>query len=246
MKNIQVTSQEVLAIREENKNLLNARSYQTHADRYRALAKKFSRSEWTIRWVCQGREYLDVGGFIENVANHEASTTRAIDNNDALEIRERYNANLYDAYDLANKYAVSYSTIRRILLGKTYRDVGGPTFTAEDLAKRADKKPLDWGSRTLTARARVNRKTNPIPPKPMNLATLDSHDVSQDSRSLTDEESKLNGMDVFIIRSSYKNGKSINDILINFNLNYNSICDIIEGRIFTSRGGPISKINVVC
>lgn len=222
MKKQLIANSIVLEIREANKKLLDM-GKTTHAARYRELSKRFSLSEWSIRWICQGREYVGAGGFIERF-DHEGGFNRAISDTEALSVKIEFNKNA-TVIDLANKYNVSPVTIKRILLGKTYRNVGGPLALSSVISERMGNKT----SLAINALAKSAMITAP---------RVISHPPQTTPIKSVSSTPNLSTIDVFLIRTGYSFGASIEALQIQFRLSRQTVVEIINGKMFPNLPGP--------
>jgi len=69
------------------------------------------------------------GGFRGSVNRGEYNPSTAVSNNVVERIRREYFDGHASADKLSIKYGVSASSVKRMLLGVSFRDAGGPTFT---------------------------------------------------------------------------------------------------------------------
>lgn len=222
MKKQSIANSTVLEIRETNKKLLDM-GKTTHATRYRELSNRFGLSEWSIRWICQGREHIRAGGFIERF-DHEGGFNRAISDAEALALKLEFSKNA-TVIELANKYKVSPVTIQRILLGKTYRNVGGPLAFKSSIKKRMGNK----SSLVINTLAKPAMVTAP---------RIISHPPQATPIKSVSSTSNLSTIDVFLIRTGYSFGASIEALQIQFRLSRQTVVEIINGKMFPNLPGP--------
>jgi Mor family transcriptional regulator len=77
----------------------------------------------------------------------------------------------------------------------------------------------------------------------MNLiVAASSTPVNNDRRSLSVEESSLNTIDIYLMRTSYNSGSTIEYLALKYNLPQNSIVDVINGTIFSDKPGCIQDV----
>ena len=230
MKKQLISNTTVLDIREANKKLLDM-GRTTHAPRYRELSNRFSLSEWIVRWICQGREYSNVGGFIERF-DHEGGFNRAVSDNEALQVREHFDRDA-TVMSLAKKYGVSTVTIQRILLGKTYRNVGGPLFDKATLKKRmGNKSSVVINTVTVPSSKKFSVATVVHPKSVVQQPAQTAPIMSVSSTP------NLSSIDVFLIRTGYSFGASIESLQIQFRLSRQTVVEIINGKMFPNLPGP--------
>ena len=222
MKKQSIANSTILQIRDANKKLLDM-GKTTHNTRYRELSRRFNLSEWSIRWICQGREYVGAGGFIERF-DHEGGFNRAISDAEALAVKLEFSKNA-TVIELANKYKVSPITIQRILLGKTYRNVGGPLALSSSISKRMGNK----SSLAINTIAKPTTVTAPrVAPQQQQAAPIMS----------VSSTPNLSSIDVFLIRTGYSFGASIESLQIQFRLSRQTVVEIINGKMFPNLPGP--------
>lgn len=109
------TTQNILEIRSRNEQELKRNPSLNKTQRYRIIANDFGICEWSARWICQGKSFPKVGGFIEKSDLYKNNKISAsID-----DIKQKFSAGYSPQY-IANLYGVSNSTIKRILNGQTF------------------------------------------------------------------------------------------------------------------------------
>jgi Mor family transcriptional regulator len=220
-----LTKSEILEIRNNNEALIKGCLVINQSERYRRLSKKFKLSEWTIRWICQGRDYLEHGGYIEDSLSHESTANRSLTHSDALWIRNNFNLQHSSIRDLANKFGTSQSTIRRILLGQTYRDVGGTLFSKKilTLLKNQSNNSAVTGSPATT----------PLK-KSFNSAILNSSKNAAGGNnqpqklSTSNMASNLSETEIYLIKHNYIRGYNIKYISQLYNVSEKEIVDILQ------------------
>jgi len=200
-----------------------------HASRYRELSRLYNLSEWVVRWICQGREHANAGGFIERF-DHEGGFNRSLTDTDALNIRVAFHEGS-SVNALAKKFNVSTITIERILLGKTYRNVSGPLFDKEDLKKINSNITVICGQAIPSCNAPVQQPTQ---------HTFQQFTQSTPIASVSSTPN-LSSIDIFLIRTGYSFGYSIEALQIQFKLSRQVVVDIINGKMFPNLPGPKEK-----
>jgi len=218
----------VQSIRDENKTLIDKGFYKKHARRYRMLAGKWNCSEWTIRWLCQGRSHKHVGGYVEDATLHNRSASGVLTSAHVKQIQDYHKGGTpVDA--LASMYGVSTQTIKRVLTGQTYRDIT-PSSTTTNAPTHVVLKnrpaPRSYGSYVVT-----NPATN------KNIPAAIAPAVNLIFGSL---KSKLNNVDAFLIRMNHKLGQSTIDLAIQYGVSENEIRDILSGACNPNAAGPKS------
>lgn len=237
----EVGVENALLIRRKNYSIITSSPNKSQRERYEVIQKETGFSEWTVRWICQGREYTDAGGFIEGIQGHEGSKSRAFEENEIIiSIREKFNTKQCSIWRLADQYAVSDTTIRRIILGKTYRDIGGPIVDESFIERCDEPRPSGSIQKRNNHRSSLLAKQQALSAQPKTLITSNSSTEKNDVREMTMAEKSLAGLEVFYIRNAFKNGRSVQELSIRYNIPEESVVDVVRGNIHSRVPGPIS------
>jgi Mor family transcriptional regulator len=209
----------IQSIRQENKTLLDKGFYKKHARRYKMLAQKWNCSEWTVRWLCQGRTHKNVGGYIEDTTLHNRCVNRSVTQQAAIDIQNLHRTGSPIAA-LATSYNVSEQTIKRIVTGQTYRDVSKPVPQSAAPVVQVTK----------------NRYA-PTFQSPSHFPSV----VNAVKSVMNSLKYKLNNVDAFLIRMNHKLGQSTIDLAMQYSVSENEIRDIISGTTHSNAGGPLGS-----
>ncbi len=110
------TTQNILEIRKINEQEIRNNPSLNKTKRYKKIANIFGICEWSARWICQGKSYPKIGGFIEKAEKFQNNRRIAPS---VESIKQKFSSG-YSAHYIANLYGVSTNTIKRIINGQTF------------------------------------------------------------------------------------------------------------------------------
>jgi Mor family transcriptional regulator len=218
----------------------------THAE----LGLRYGVSEATARFVVIGKTWKEAPGPTltrrgprRGEEHHQAKLSDA----DAAEMRTVYAAGGVSVSELALRYGVSTAVIRRMIRGKSWKHVGGPTGPVRGLAKLSSGEVAEI-RRDFAAGASaadLGRRYGVAETTVYHAVRGNTYKNSGGPAWTRRGCAKLSAGDAAEIRSSHAAGASAGELARRYRVSRTAIASVLQGKTWRPKGSDAAEVGRV-
>ena len=127
------------------KDIIDIRERAVDGESYPSIAEDYGLSASYTRKIARGLVRTDQRGPIEQ-GNREMGRKRSITEKGIIDIRERASSG-EDYTSIADDYGCSHHTIKKIAIGRSYADIGGPITKRKNFEAVLTSDAVAWARR---------------------------------------------------------------------------------------------------